>query len=580
MSNATLILDVETTEIQNRSVDKIHMIGTKDIQSGLKKNYFFPWNLEELENDLAGYTHLVGHNIIDFDMVQLKEHLGIDLSNHIIHDTLIMSKLYNPQLEDGHSLRAWGERLGFAKGDHEDWTKLSPEMITYCEQDLDVTHKVYEFLLDKLSEFPGESVELEHRTQAIITQQVQHGWLLDQHKCHDLQAQLKERTMELTDEVQDRFIPLAVQGKNITPKIKKDGQYSTVGLKFLGDAWTNVDGEFTRVDWPEFSLGSRQQIAKHLIHYGWKPKKFTPTGKPMVDDEVLQGVKIPEAQLIGEYMMIQKREGYLKSWLDKVESDGRVHGRVDPLGAVTGRMTHSDPNVAQVPAVYAPYGKDCRSCWGVPKGKKLVGIDASGLELRMLAHYMNDQEYTNEVVNGDVHTANQNAAGLVDRDTSKTFIYAFLYGAGDKKIGSIVGGSASKGKQLKEKFLDNTPSLRSLRERVEKAAEARGYLVGLDGRKLIARSPHSALNLLLQSAGAIIMKKGLTLLNEYAILHKIESFNVGNIHDEFQVEVAEEQAEKFGWLAVECIKSAGTHFKLRCPLDAKYKVGDTWAATH
>ena len=279
-------------------------------------------------------------------------------------------------------------------------------------------------------------------------------------------------------------------------------------------------------------------------------------------------------------MMIVKREGQVSSWVEMQEEDGRVHGQVNSNGAVTGRMTHSKPNVAQTPASYSLYGADCRACWTVPAGKKLVGVDASGLELRMLAHYMNDQEYTNEVVNGDIHTANQHAAGLVDRDTAKTFIYAFLYGAGDKKIGSIVGAGASKGKQLKETFLNNTPSLRDLRERVERTAEVKGFLVGLDGRKLHIRSSHAALNTLLQSAGAVSMKKALTTLEEYAILSSIEYSFVGNIHDEFQVEVRADQATKFGRLAVECIKSAGIRFNLRCPLDGEFKVESTWAETH
>ena len=197
----------------------------------------------------------------------------------------------------------------------------------------------------------------------------------------------------------------------------------------------------------------------------------------------------------------------------------------------------------------------------------------------MLAHYMNDEEYTNEVTNGDVHTANQKNAGLATRDLAKTFIYAFLYGAGDAKIGAIVGGSKRDGAKLKKKFLDNTPPLRNLRERVAKSAK-RGYLKGLDGRKLILRSEHAALNTLLQSAGAIIMKKSLTILNEYGKLHNIDFKFVGNIHDEFQVEVRQDQAEKFGWLAVECIKAAGLQFDLRCPLDGEFKIGSTWAETH
>ena len=329
-----------------------------------------------------------------------------------------------------------------------------------------------------------------------------------------------------------------------------------------------------------FNLGSRQQIGRHLQYYGWKPSQFTDKGQPIVDEAVLRKVKgIPEAALIGEYLMIQKRIAQVQSWLDAVQDDGRVHGYVNANGAVTGRMTHSSPNMGQVPAVYSPYGKECRDVWTVPEGYKLVGMDASGLELRMLAHYMNDEGYTNEILNGDIHTTNQLAAGITTRDQAKTFIYAFLYGAGDAKIGSIVGGNAKDGKRLKEEFLHNTPALGRLRERVG-VASGRGYVLGLDRRRVAIRSSHAALNSLLQSAGAIIMKKALCLLDEYAILWGLDYHIIGNIHDEIQTEVREDQAERFGRLATSCVEAAGLFYRLNCPLAGDYKVGQTWAETH
>ena len=555
------------------------MIGTMDLETKIKKSFLSPSfsDATEIQEYINGYSTVVGHNIIGFDSPVMNDLLGITLPNVV--DTLVLSRLYNPQMEGGHSLRAWGERLGFRKGDHDDWSTLSDEMIEYCERDLDVTAKLYTELTEKLEEFQGESIELEHEVQRIITEQEKTGWKLDVKRAFDIQAKLKQRSMEVEREVHKTFTPLPVFDKEVTPKYNKDGSLSVVGLKFLGDRYTDVAGPFSRVSFPEFNLGSRQQIARHLQFFGWKPKLFTEKGQAIVDEGVLSRVDIPEAKLIAEYLLIQKRTAQVQSWIEAVEEDGRVHGRVNPIGAVTGRMTHSSPNMAQVPASYSPYGTECRECWTVPKGYRLVGIDASGLELRMLAHYMNDEEYTNEVTNGDVHTTNQKNAGLATRDLAKTFIYAFLYGAGDAKIGAIVGGSRRDGAELKEKFLNNTPPLRHLRERVAKSAK-RGYLKGLDGRKLILRSEHAALNTLLQSAGAVIMKKSLTILDEYATIHNIEYKFVGNIHDEFQVEVREDQAEKLGWLAVECIKAAGDRMSLKCPLDGEYKVGQSWAETH
>jgi DNA polymerase-1 len=527
-----------------------------------------------------GECKVIGHNIIAFDIPVCERLLGTDFSKCEVVDTLVMSRLSQPSRDGGHSLESWGDKLNFAKGDYDDWLNFSQAMVDYGKQDVALNERVYQILLNELTGFGSECLVLEHQTQAIIARQIKRGWTLDQEKAFILLAELKEKKYELEDKVHEVFKPLPTFVKQVTPKIKKDGTQSVVGLKFLGDDWEKVQGSFSRIEFPVFNLGSRQQIGRHLQYYGWKPDSFTEKGQPIVDEAVLRKVKgIPEAALIGEYLMIQKRIAQVQSWLDAVEDDGRVHGYVNANGAVTGRMTHSSPNMGQVPAVYSPYGRECRDVWTVPKGYKLVGMDASGLELRMLAHYMDDEGYTNEILTGDIHTANQLAAGLETRDQAKTFIYAFLYGAGDAKIGSIVGGTAKDGKRLKEKFLANTPALGRLRERVG-VASGRGYVLGLDRRRVAIRSSHAALNSLLQSAGAIIMKKALCLLDEYATIWGIDYHIIGNIHDEIQTEVREEKAEVFGRLATSCVEAAGLFYKLNCPLAGDYKVGNSWADTH
>ena len=528
---------------------------------------------------MEGVTEVIGHNIIRYDIPVVERLLGVSIKCKII-DTLVMSRLYNPQLEGGHSLAAWGERLKFPKGDYHDWTALTPEMVEYCQQDVRVTECLYQTLKQELDPFGDASVDLEHSVQSAIARQITNGWLLDERKATDLVAELKEKQYDLEEAVHEKFRPLPTFVKEIVPKYKKDGTLSTVGLKFLGDKWTQVDGTFSRIDWPEFNLGSRQQIGRYLRLFGWKPDKFTETGQAIVDEKTLETVTdIPEAQLIAEYLMVQKRIAQVQSWLDAIEDDGRVHGQVNACGAVTGRMTHSKPNMAQVPAVGAPYGYECRACWIVPDGHKLVGVDASGLELRMLASFMNDKEYTNEILNGDIHTTNQVNAGLSTRAQAKTFIYAFLYGAGDAKIGSIVDGSQRTGARLRQRFLENTPALAELRERVSIASQ-RGYLRGLDGRCLHIRSEHSALNTLLQSAGAVVMKKALQIFTDYAPKWNLTYKLLGSIHDEYQIEAPEDQADKVGWLMVECIKAAGVALDLKCPLDGEYKIGNNWAETH
>ena len=535
---------------------------------------------------------LVGHNIIGFDIPVLRRITGMDWSFNL-RDTLVLSRLHNPSLDGGHSLRSWGVRLGNYKDDYQGgWEQYSHEMLEYCKQDVRVTKNLYQHLSNQ----DEEAISIEHQTANIIKTQTDNGMILNEERAYELLAEMKEKVLDIEDEVHERFKPLPVWVELVHPKDKMKNKDGTISKRYQAqlDKGAHFDDcRWGYFEYPEFNLGSRQQIAKYLQHFGWKPKKFTDKGSIIVDEKILKSVRIPEAQLIVDYLTITKRVAMVKSWVEAINEDtGRIHGNVNSCGAVTGRMTHSKPNCAQVPATRydkktgevlwgfaGGYGADCRDLWTVPKGYKLVGCDASGLELRMLAHYMNDDKYTNEILTGDIHTANQKSAGLQTRDQAKTFIYAFLYGAGDAKIGEVSNGGAKHGRMLKKNFLDNTPALKLLREKVTQSSE-KGWVTGLDGRKLHIRSQHSALNTLLQSAGAVIMKKALVLLDTYATQYKIDYKFVLNVHDEFQCEVRDDQADFFGGLAVGAIVQAGKSFKLNCPLDGEYKVGETWQQTH
>ena len=547
-----IVLDIET----NSKHDKIWLVVTRDINTGEVKSWK---EANGLQKYLDNCDLIIMHNGICFDAPVLRETWKITIMPSQVCDTLVLSRLLSPSLEGGHSLDAWGKRLGFPKGEFNDWDGgLTPEMEEYCIQDTLVTQKLYDHLTSELqfNKFDKRSIDLEHKVQAIIAKQERNGFKLDEVAGITLLSTLQNKLAHIENELQGIF-----PAKTIERVSEKTGK----SLKAKVEV---------------FNPGSRKQIGERLIEKGWKPSRYTETGQPIVDEGTLDGVDIPEAKAINEFLMLQKRVAQIESWLKAVGSDGRVHGKVITNGAVTGRMTHMSPNMAQVPNSTSPYGEDCRDLWIVEKGYKLVGIDASGLELRMLAHYMKDDAYTSEVVSGDIHTANQKAAGLETRNQAKTFIYAFLYGAGDAKIGTVVGAGAKEGKELKSRFLKNTPSLEKLREQVSSIAASKGTLPGLDGRRVQVRSDHAALNTLLQSAGAIVMKQALVLLNDELRRAKINYKFVANVHDEWQIEVEEARAEEAGKLGVLAIEKAGKELKMRCPLGGEYKVGNSWKETH
>ncbi len=573
-----VFLDVETTVITDILPDRIFLIVCKDDK---QITYFKEDELDKFGAYIDRYDEFVGHNIIGFDAPVIKKIIGIDLHDKgKVIDTLVLSRLFNPSREGGHSLKSFGERLKFGKLDFKNFSEYSDEMLEYCIRDVELTERVLGYLIKHNPDFSREAIRLEHDIARIITRQENNGFLFDVVKADLLLGKLREKINEIEQKVRKRFIPLPTFVKIVKPRYRKDGSLSTVGLTSLGEGWVNVVGDISLIEMKEFNLGSRQQIARWLRHFGWKPSKFTEHGQPIVDEKVLQGIKdIPEAELIKEFLLLQKRIAQVESWVEAVARDGRVHGRVITNGAITGRMSHQSPNMAQVPAVYSPYGKECRELWVVPEGYKLVGVDASGLELRILSHYMNDKEYIDAIINGDIHTTNQNLAGLSTRDQAKTFIYAFIYGAGDEKLGTICGGSRNYGKEIKNRFLSRTPALANFRKRVDKAT-GKGWLRGIDGRKLRIRNRHSALNTLIQGGGAIVMKKALILLEEQVSKHKLKARPVANVHDEFQYEVLETHAEDFGSLAVDSIINAGKELGIRCPLNGEYKYGNNWQETH
>ncbi len=548
---------------------------------------------------------IVGHNVIKFDIPVIQKFYPSFKPQGKIFDTLLVSKLVYPDigvmddinirkgrykaslvLKNGkkkvirgsYSLFAFGYRLQEYKGDYcqqdDCWLEWSVDMQRYCEQDVTVTKVLYERL--QKYDIPEETINLENKFAQIIFLQEQRGIYFDKEKAIELAAKLTKQKLELEKRIRLAF-PNEIREEVFIPKVNNKTRGYVKGVPF------------TKKTVVEFNPSSRQMIANGLIRkYGWKPVKHSETGLPVIDEEVLETLDYAEAPLLKEYFLITKTLGQLadgkNAWLKMIAKDGAIHGHVDTIGAVTCRCTHNSPNLAQVPAVGGFMGKECRELFIAREGYKLVGCDASGLELRCLAHYMNDSDYTNEILNGDIHTKNQQMAGLKTRAEAKRFIYAFNYGGGDELIGSIVGGTKEDGKKIRKKFLQGLPKLNLLINGVKAKIKEKGYLKGIDKRTLKVREQYKGLNVLLQSAGAIVMKKALCILYDDCLNKGWQYGNdfafVLNVHDEYQAEVKPEFVDEYKILAVEAIKKAGEALGFRCPLDGEAKVGNSWYDTH
>lgn len=529
---------------------------TQDVDTGEIQCHTTPTTLAPL---VEQYDQIIGHNIIGFDAPVLRKVWNIGIKKSKAVDTLILSRLLNPQLDGGHSLKAWGNRLSNNKIEFnfEDFDNgITEEMRMYCIQDVKLTRDLYTHLMEQFGEWrdASQSILLEHDIAVLCRQQETNGFKLDIPAAVSLRNELTDKMDYIEANVQSVFPPI------------------------VEERWSEKTGKQLKDKVTVFNLASRKQIADRLMSLGWKPSKHTEKGQPIVDETTLENIKIPEAQMIAEYLMMQKRVGLIDSWLKFVQPDDRVHGAVITNGAVTGRMTHHSPNMGQIPSVSKPYGDRCRQLWTVDDGNVLVGTDLSGIELRCLAHYMNDKAWTEELLNGDIHQKNADAAGIT-RPQAKTLIYATLYGAGPSKIGSIVGGGAREGQEVLSRFYANTPALSRLMEKVKKVA-SQGYVPGLDGRRIIIRSEHAALNSLLQGCGAIIAKQWCIEAHKTFKRFRLPVRQVAFVHDEIQIETEEKYGEDVAAIMVQSAAKAGTTLGFRCPVDAESKIGKNWFDTH
>lgn len=700
--------------------------------------YFEPDEWPGFLNKLKEAHWLIGHNIIGYDIPALFKLFGyVPEPNQVIMDTVVLARMYNPNLEmhpdcpkkvwnahteqmknvGPHTLMNLGFYAGEYKsnfGEEKAFDEYCPEMLVYCAQDVKTNVAVFKWLMNQTKSWSAESIQCEMEIATYMGEQMRAGWFFNIEAADRLHNEFTETMHQLEDEVRSVFRPIfkpiividendARVPKVIQPKVKANGELSSVGLKNIyGEMFDSFiptpehtiyidrieyrSGAFSPVVTEEFNLGSRQQIAERMQRLGWVPDKFTDKGSIIIDDDVLETIGdsgIPEGVLLQRYFKVSKLCSMVKSWIDAYDWDtGCIHGYVNSVGAVTSRMTHSNPNLAQVPAASTfevhgykmegqktqltpeasdlakmdkvvvlmgykgssadimwdrgdavslslkdgkvdkvlkvvmeaqylrsagwdeahlqvaaahgelllwgrkgSWGADCRELFTVPAGYTQVGCDASGLELRCLSHYMNDPHYTDLILNGDIHSHNQHLAGLPTRKNAKTFIYAFLYGAGDAKIGSIINGGSKEGKEIKARFLKGLPKLKALLDKLKEAVEARGMrgtatVKGLDGRRVRVRSPHAALNTLLQSCGAIVMKYWLIAVMREVKARGLDVTPNGNIHDEGQFKVRNDQVEEFEEICLAAFPAVEKYFNFRCPLAGEAKHGPDWAHTH
>lgn len=599
-SQRTLVFDIEGDGLYE-TITKVWCIVAEDVDTGEVRK-FGPDELSAACDYLNTASTIVGHNIIDFDLPVLSSLLGfVPSSSTDIVDTLVLSRLLNPDREipsgcrGPHGLDAWGVRNHVPKPKHEDWSQYSEEMLHRCTQDVRNNVITYRKLLREMEGHDwSDAIRIEHRVAEIISNQSKAGVFFNTSSAKDCIQELSERIQRIDDKLAP-ILPVTWKqfGVPVAKPFLKTGKPSKAASDWLDKQVDYLSGPFTRVYYEEFNLNSDKQVKDLLFSHGWEPVEWNyddygqrTSPKLKFSDDGDDGIDTELGKLLKERKLWCHRRSQIQGWVDSVRPDGTISASANPCGTNTGRMRHS--GVVNVPkaASYVPFGKEMRSLFTARPGRTLIGYDATGLELRMLAHYMNDPDYTEVLLNGDIHTYNQELAGLPTRDAAKTFIYAFNYGAGDAKLGSIVGGSADEGKALRVRFLSENKALDKLIRGVKRAS-GRGYLLGLDGRMLHMRrgsdgriQRNKALNTLLQGGGAIVMKQAMIYLDDWVKEHKLDAIKVIDMHDEAQWDVNPKDVEKFKELAELSVVKAGEYFNLNVPLAADVKVGNNWAETH
>lgn len=553
----------------------------------------------------------IGHNIIGYDALHLNRLVGTRITVSSLVDSFLLSSLYSPSLVGGHSLDAWGTRLKFPKTKFNDWSKLSDDMVTYCLNDCRVNVRVYLSLASRMASvgFSERCCEIEHKAWANIKKQQRAGFQLDVPRAHELYSELRQLERELKEQIYKQWPPELLEVKHFKNAYKQDGSH-TAGYQRHREQYPEVridsDGSYRAFDYVEFNLGSPKQRVEKLLELGWKPREFTKpksgaVGSPQATrkgqltpslEEFLETVNVPEVKLLAEWIAINARGNMVSNWIDLADSEGLIHGNLWLAGTL--RYRHDKPNTANIPAVRVDddekpllgragqFTYESRDLWTVRdrESRSLVGVDAKGIQLRVLAHYLNNDSFTAAILSSDPHSANQKAMELPTRAVSKTILYAILMGAGDAKIAGEAKVSLKDAKRYKEMFFSRVPELRRLISRLQNELKRTGRITLCDGAKVLVPSDHMVIPYLLQGDESRIMKQAGIYVDEFVRKEKLDAIKVGDIHDEWQTDCYNDHVEAFTRGCRISFQRSGESFNYNLPIECSSKVGSSWAKTH
>lgn len=609
-----------------------------------------PVEKERFLNYAQGVELWIGHNWLGFDYPVLNRLVGLDIPNvaDVSIDTLIVSKLVDYSRSGGHSIEQYGKEFGLEKGTWTDWSKWSPEMEAYCERDTEIGRLVYlRYKRYITNPERRSSIVCEHQFQLVVNDLHNSGFAFDSRRASKLLEQVTDQLERLDKEILDVFPPRQVLLRTFIPKATKFGTISKSSVP--RSLWDRISDYSVGVEYPvfrtvPFNPSSPTQIVTVLNEAGWKPEDKTKThiqverdlqrlrreGAPdeikALEEKLIKlrstGWQINERNLstlpssapaparsLAKRILLESRRKTLTEWLGLFNPDtGRIHGSFYGIGAWTQRMSHQNPNTANIPNEYDTagqvklLGKEFRKLWIAPKNRLLCGVDAEGIQLRIFAHYIDDKEFTEALINGkkedksDPHSLNQRILGSVckSRSAAKRFIYALLLGAGRGKLAEILGASEQETENALQRLLVRYTGFSHLKENVIPADAKRGWFTGLDGRTVkikgesLGSRRHLAMSGYLQNGEAVVMKKA--TLKWWPLLKNFDAKLVNFVHDEWQVECPNDVdlAMKLCHIMADSLRIVGEELGLKCPLAGSYwnddhkdyTIGTNWYQTH